>query len=193
MVGQRLQKYISSWGLEPSAVPKVITLFLGAKYVTLGVFIALGARFQPLRRVFPKRRTVTSAWSQVKTRLTAQRPQAMKPEGGGWYEWASDNYWQLSDKLQTRLQQNRWWLSLAERTGQNPARLVLGVAEGTLLCKLTFPLWGPFELWAIMHLLKSRQAKSAHGSEGPDGDLIELYTHAAEATEDAQDLSPGPL
>ena len=191
MVGQRLQKYISSWGLDASAVPKVITLFLGAKYVTLGAFIVLGARFQPLRRVFPKRRTVTSAWSQVRNRLAPQRQE--KPEGGSWYEWASDSYWQLSDKLQTRLQRNPWWLSLAQRTGQNPTRLVLGVAEGTLLCKLTFPVWGPFELWAIMHLLKTRGAHAPDISEGPDGDLMEQYTHAAAATEDAQDLSPGPL
>ena len=79
------------------------------------------------------------------------------------------------------------------RTGQNPTRLVLGVAEGTLLCKLTYPFWGPFELWAILYTLKQRSIHAAHGSEGPDGDLMEQYTHAAAAAEDAQDLSPGPL
>mmetsp|Transcript_56886 Transcript_56886/g.133467 ORF Transcript_56886/g.133467 Transcript_56886/m.133467 type:complete len:194 (-) Transcript_56886:29-610(-) len=193
MVGQRLQKYISSWGLDPGDVPKVITIFLGAKYVTLGAFVLVGTRFQPLRRVFPKRRTVTSAWSQVKSRLAAGAGRPQPTPEGGWYEWASDKYWQMSDKLQARLQTNRWWMSLAERTGQNPTRLVLGVAEGTLLCKLTYPFWGPFELWAILYTLKQRSIHAAHGSEGPDGDLMEQYTHAAAAAEDAQDLSPGPL
>mmetsp|Transcript_66734 Transcript_66734/g.157142 ORF Transcript_66734/g.157142 Transcript_66734/m.157142 type:complete len:194 (+) Transcript_66734:41-622(+) len=193
MVGQRLQSYISNWGLDASDVPKVITIFLGAKYATLGVFIGLGARYQPLRRVFPKRRAVSSAWSQVKSWANPRKSAEPEPRWKGWYDWASDSYWQVSDKLQARLQSNRWWMSLADRTGQSPARLVLGVAEGTLLCKLTFPLWGPFELLAIMSMLKRPNAQKLHGLEGPDGDLMEQYSHAAAAAEDAQDLSPGPL
>ena len=33
MVGERLQKYIAGWGLEPRDVPTVITTFLGSSYM----------------------------------------------------------------------------------------------------------------------------------------------------------------
>ncbi|CAJ1434243.1 unnamed protein product, partial [Effrenium voratum] len=100
MVGQRLSKYIASWGLEPQDVPKVITTFLGAKYVTLCVFVGVGAAFQPLRRIFP-RQQVSSAWYQVRAWAAEQRRRKeLQTKWGGWYMWTSEKYWRLSDKFQ---------------------------------------------------------------------------------------------
>lgn len=55
MVGQRLQGYLESCGLEAEDVPKVAGAFLTAKYLTWGASIALALRFHPLRRVFLSR------------------------------------------------------------------------------------------------------------------------------------------
>ena len=184
MVGQRLQKYIAGFGLEAGDVPTVITTFLSAKYVTLCVFIGVGARFQPLRRLFP-RQPVSNAWSQVKTWARETRDAQNLPRPNGWYGWAAEHYWKLSDKMQASLDQNRLWTILASKTGMKPGELVLGVAEGTLLCKLTFPIWAPLELWMIMNLLRRRRRQNV--------DLYEEYSAAAEASEDASQLSPGFL
>lgn len=56
MVGQRLQKYIADFGLEPRDVPTVITTFLGAKYVTLCVFIGPLALAPQAAKVLRQRR-----------------------------------------------------------------------------------------------------------------------------------------
>ncbi|CAJ1390541.1 unnamed protein product [Effrenium voratum] len=191
MVGQRLSKYIASWGLEPQDVPKVITTFLGAKYVTLCVFVGVGAAFQPLRRIFP-RQQVSSAWYQVRAWAAEQRRRKeLQTKWGGWYMWTSEKYWRLSDKFQASLDRSKLWQHFAQRLGsRNPRALVLGLVEGTILCKVTFPIWGPLELWAIMHFMKHRGAIAA---TSPEGDLYEQYSHAANATEDAQDMSPGFL
>eukprot|EP00435_Cladocopium_sp_Y103_P069058 s512_g32.t1 len=187
MVGQRLQKYLADFGLEARDVGTVITTFLGAKYVTLCVFIGLGARFQPMRRLFP--RPVSSAWTRwtrVKSWAIETPPaQSARTRWGGWYGWAAEHYWQLSDKMQASLDKNRIWQVLASKTGMKPGQLVLGVAEGMILCKLSFPIWGPLELWIIMNVLRRRRRSST--------DLYEEYSRAAEATEDAAKISPGFL
>merc|ERR1711957_1061245 len=78
----------------------------------------------------------------------------MRQKWGGWYLWMAENYWYLSDKLQASAQRNQLWLSVIRRFGGNPRSVALGVAEGTILCKVSFPVWGPLELWLILNMFK---------------------------------------
>lgn len=52
MVGQRLNSLLQQSGLETEDVPKVVGTFVTAKYCTYAAAVALGVRYQPLRRIF---------------------------------------------------------------------------------------------------------------------------------------------
>mmetsp|Transcript_56745 Transcript_56745/g.157992 ORF Transcript_56745/g.157992 Transcript_56745/m.157992 type:complete len:197 (+) Transcript_56745:112-702(+) len=196
MVGQRLQEYIRSRGFEAEDVPKVVGVFVAAKYATLAASVALGARYQPLRRLFPKR-TPPSSWQRLKEaygrrrrhflRRFSREEEASRRLWGGWYIWMAEHYWHLSDKLQATAQNNRLWSAMIKHAGGNPRSLALGIAEGTILCKVTFPLWGPLELWLILSLFRRRD--SALASDGmepkgpPLGGLLEGYSGDEDASE----------
>lgn len=67
MVGQRLEGYLkSSCGLEARDIPKVVGLFMVAKY-SIGVgAVAVGLRYQPLRQLVLRRSLVLqrNPWAQ---------------------------------------------------------------------------------------------------------------------------------
>eukprot|EP00931_Biecheleriopsis_adriatica_P102232 TRINITY_DN77229_c0_g1_i1.p1 TRINITY_DN77229_c0_g1~~TRINITY_DN77229_c0_g1_i1.p1 ORF type:complete len:214 (+),score=44.30 TRINITY_DN77229_c0_g1_i1:42-644(+) len=200
MVGQRLKAYIESWGLEAQDVPKVVTVFVGAKYATLGGFIFVGARYQPLRQLFPRRIKNSSTWQRVKSFVkkpfsgvqdaSEAEERAFREKWGGWYKWTAEKYWYLSDKMQGTLQRNKALSALVSRTGQDPTALMLGVAEGTILCKCTFPVWAPLELFIIMQAFRQQRSPSC---PTPEGNLMQRYERAAAAMEDAQEMTSGPL
>jgi len=192
MVGQRLRSYIESRGLEPEDIPRVVGTFVAAKYITLCTSIVLGARYQPLRRLFPRKKA-RSGWEWIKDRFFANQNAAREEELGrrwaGWYTWAAEKYWYMSDKLQASAESNRFWRGAIERAGGDPKAVALGVAEGTILCKVTFPLWGPLELLLIVKAFQlRRRALQAGDSLLPDeaakeadeevpnlGDLLDDY------------------
>jgi len=66
MVGQRVEEFLGSFNLESEDVPKVLGFFVAAKYATLAAGIAIGLRYQPLRRVVLARSLVlrSSPWGQ---------------------------------------------------------------------------------------------------------------------------------
>jgi hypothetical protein len=65
-----LESYLASCGLEVSDIPKVTGVFVTAKYGTLVACLAVGARFQPLRRLFLARHRVLG--------LDSTRPWALR-------------------------------------------------------------------------------------------------------------------
>lgn len=68
MGGGRLEAFVGSLGLETEDVPKVVGTFVCCKYATWGVGIALGVRYQPLRRVLLSRNSMivlkAQPWAQ---------------------------------------------------------------------------------------------------------------------------------
>eukprot|EP00928_Gymnodinium_smaydae_P018720 TRINITY_DN17137_c0_g1_i1.p1 TRINITY_DN17137_c0_g1~~TRINITY_DN17137_c0_g1_i1.p1 ORF type:complete len:134 (-),score=13.80 TRINITY_DN17137_c0_g1_i1:64-465(-) len=115
--------------------------------------------------------------------------EVLKRRWAGWYTWSSDKYWYLSDKLQAATQRSHTWSVIIRFFGGNPNRVALGIAEGTILCKLTFPVWGPLELWLILNRFKHRRLMSASdaGSTMPElGGLLENYSESG----DVQHLEP---
>jgi hypothetical protein len=66
MVGQRLEGFLKSRGLETADIPKVLGLFVAAKYATGAACLAVGLRYQPLQRIVLNRHLVlqSSPWAQ---------------------------------------------------------------------------------------------------------------------------------
>lgn len=75
----------------------------------------------------------------------------------GWYVWSSEKYWYLSDKLRTSAEQSPIWSLLSRSLGSNPKGLAIGIAEGVLVYKLTFPVHGPLLLYLIAQGFRLRQ------------------------------------
>merc|ERR1712060_7535 len=87
---------------------------------------------------------------------------------GGMYRWATANYWFLSDKMRTLAERIRLWLTLARTMGTDPAFLALGIAEGTLLFKLTFMFHMPLELWLTVQIFKQQKHYLQNGNAATD-------------------------
>lgn len=66
MVGQRVEEFLGTFNLDSEDVPKVLGFFVAAKYATLAAGVAIGLRYQPLRRVVLARSLVlrSSPWGQ---------------------------------------------------------------------------------------------------------------------------------
>ncbi|CAE8614793.1 unnamed protein product, partial [Polarella glacialis] len=75
----------------------------------------------------------------------------------GWFAWTSARYWQLSDKLEAAAGSNRAWTYLTSRLKIDPKGSALGLAEGTILFKCTFPLHMPLMLLLIVQAFKQRR------------------------------------
>mmetsp|Transcript_19263 Transcript_19263/g.41971 ORF Transcript_19263/g.41971 Transcript_19263/m.41971 type:complete len:302 (-) Transcript_19263:66-971(-) len=76
MVGQIIRDYLHSRGFAAEDIPKVLGAFVAAKYVTLGGFVVIGARYQPLSRLFVRRKALPAltAWARRQSlRLDADR------------------------------------------------------------------------------------------------------------------------
>jgi hypothetical protein len=59
-------------------------------------------------------------------------------------------YGQTSEKIATRVAQNRYWVQLSSTLRMDPRKLALGLAEGMILYKLTFPVTGPVGLYFVV-------------------------------------------
>jgi len=65
MVGQRVQEFFEYFDVDSADVPRALGFFVVAKYATLATGIAVGMRFQPLRRiVLAKNLVLRSPWAQ---------------------------------------------------------------------------------------------------------------------------------
>lgn len=56
-----VEGFVRSLGLEAEDVPKVVGTFVCCKYMTWGAGIALGVRYQPLRRILLARNSISKA------------------------------------------------------------------------------------------------------------------------------------
>lgn len=91
-----------------------------------------------------------------------------------WYGWASEKYWYASDMLSRAAQQNRFWSMVAAALHVKPGSLALGLAEGTILFKMTFPLTGPISLWLLVSFFRHKRALAGTAAEEqsvPDEDV----------------------
>lgn len=71
-------------------------------------------------------------------------------------------------------QQNRFWSMVARGLDVKPGSLALGLAEGTILFKMTFPLTGPISLWLLVCFFRQQHAlagKSADEQSAPEEDV----------------------
>mmetsp|Transcript_38600 Transcript_38600/g.86933 ORF Transcript_38600/g.86933 Transcript_38600/m.86933 type:complete len:297 (+) Transcript_38600:131-1021(+) len=94
--------------------------------------------------------------------LRQQRQMAQQRAQRGWYAWTSARYWQLSDKLESAASSSRVWRALSSQLRVDPKGLAMGIAEGTILYKVTFLLHAPLELLFIVQLFRRyRGAASA--------------------------------
>lgn len=59
MVGQRVEDFLRSFNLESGDIPKVMGLFVAAKYATVAAGVLVGLRYQPLRRLVLARSLVS--------------------------------------------------------------------------------------------------------------------------------------
>eukprot|EP00927_Polykrikos_kofoidii_P022838 TRINITY_DN2119_c0_g2_i1.p1 TRINITY_DN2119_c0_g2~~TRINITY_DN2119_c0_g2_i1.p1 ORF type:complete len:213 (+),score=21.53 TRINITY_DN2119_c0_g2_i1:56-694(+) len=74
------------------------------------------------------------------------------------YAWSSEWYWRLSEKLQDSVRKSRVWSTFSRVIGAEPKGLALGLAEGLLLFKLTFPIQAPLLLWlSVLFCRRQRQ------------------------------------
>jgi len=77
----------------------------------------------------------------------------------GWYVWSSEKYWHFSDKFRASAERSPIWSWLTRALGSNnPKGLAIGVAEGVIVYKLTFPVHGPLLLYLIAQGFMMRQA-----------------------------------
>mmetsp|Transcript_161359 Transcript_161359/g.286096 ORF Transcript_161359/g.286096 Transcript_161359/m.286096 type:complete len:335 (-) Transcript_161359:116-1120(-) len=87
-----------------------------------------------------------------------------------WYSWISARYWRLADKLETAAANNMTWRTLSINLGLAPKGFAVGIAEGTILYKVTFPLTAPVTLCVIMQFFKRRHRVVLADTASQDGD-----------------------
>eukprot|EP00928_Gymnodinium_smaydae_P070738 TRINITY_DN54510_c0_g1_i1.p1 TRINITY_DN54510_c0_g1~~TRINITY_DN54510_c0_g1_i1.p1 ORF type:complete len:342 (-),score=93.52 TRINITY_DN54510_c0_g1_i1:3-1028(-) len=279
MVGHWVHGYLESCGLVAQDVPGVVAAFVGAKYATMGTCLVVGVRYQPLRRLFVRRKHVYSLLGRVRVRLGQQQALSSRRAAAGaagagngnvqrafevargqyreakrtflpvlrerageareqmrsakenwqavgrqraqnrqlqqhqrmaikrheeelkqrrglwgaWYGWTSEQYWRLSDKLQATAQRSRLWSAISGSVGGDPRLLALGIAEGLILAKVTFPFLAPLELWIIVTLFKRRRASFPAATAAADDVVASAAAGAATppAAADAADAA-GP-
>jgi len=88
-----------------------------------------------------------------------------RAKASSWYGWASEKYWNASDMLSRAAQQSRFWSMVAAALHVKPSSLALGLAEGTILYKVTFPLTGPIWLWLLVSFFRQKHAFAGTAAE----------------------------
>lgn len=88
-----------------------------------------------------------------------------RAKASSWYGWASEKYWYASDMLSRKAQQNRFWSMVASALHVKPGSLALGLAEGTILFKVTFPLTGPLSLWLLVCFFRQQRSLAGQAAE----------------------------
>ncbi|CAD7934251.1 unnamed protein product [Amoebophrya sp. A25] len=99
----------------------------------------------------------TSSSSNTRTywqrKLTTRLQSGMNdlPKGNPYSRlaWAMDRYSELAERLSKQAESSRIVQMVAKWVNNNPRTLALGVAEGTLLYKFTFPITAPIEFFLI--------------------------------------------
>eukprot|EP00927_Polykrikos_kofoidii_P022837 TRINITY_DN2119_c0_g1_i1.p1 TRINITY_DN2119_c0_g1~~TRINITY_DN2119_c0_g1_i1.p1 ORF type:complete len:310 (+),score=36.99 TRINITY_DN2119_c0_g1_i1:111-932(+) len=88
------------------------------------------------------------------------------------YAWSSEWYWRLSEKLQNSVRKSRLWSMFSRVIGADPRGLALGLAEGLLLYKLSFPIQAPLLLW--LSVVFSRRQRQEHLTTSNSTDVAEV-------------------
>merc|ERR1712176_801550 len=91
-------------------------------------------------------------WKEMKSWVREQR-RANKTT----FEKVSETYRTYADKYAERLAEYRVWAWFAKTLAQDPKKLALGVAEGIILSKLTFPIYGTIGFYISMRCYQRRE------------------------------------
>ncbi len=67
-----------------------------------------------------------------------------------WFEWLGLKYFKYSNMLTEKMAKNVCFNWIASRFGQDPGRLALGIAEGYLLYKATYPIHVSLQLYGLV-------------------------------------------
>lgn len=103
---------------------------------------------------------VRQKYAQAKARLALRasmqaqiwRQKLQRPrEPGTVHSWMSQKFWFMSDKLAGAAEKNAVWRFVAKCIRIPPRDLALGIAEGIILYKFTFPITAPLGLWCIVY------------------------------------------
>jgi len=121
---------------------------------TADLWKAAGKRPHPNQR-FAGHRQMLHHQRRALQRLQEERSLLRQ---SGWYVWSSQKYWYFSDKLRTSAERSPIWSLLSRALGSNPKGLAIGIAEGVLVYKLTFPVHGPLLLYLIAQGFRWRPA-----------------------------------
>lgn len=171
MLHERLEGYLRSRGLQGADIPKVMGTFVTVKYATWMAFVVAGARYQPLSRFFQK--PSRAAWNRVgvglRERITSSR----------FAEWYRDK----SKKLADRFAASTVWSATSRALALDPRRFALGMAEGVILYKLTFPLHGPLELFLVVRYYRRKHLDTEGMPSGEELSALRDLTNELETLE----------
>jgi hypothetical protein len=140
----------------------------------------------------------SDASSRVRATSSGQSEAAHASEGSATVFTRLGNwYGHYSEKLATRVAANKYWASISSIMGMDPRKLALGLAEGVILYKLTFPITGPLGLYFVVKYYQhqrtgkpnERPQGEAEGSESRQYVVDELAT-LNELRASAADLGP---
>jgi hypothetical protein len=67
-----------------------------------------------------------------------------------WFEWLGFQYFKYSKMLTEKIEKNVYFNMIASRFGQDPGRLALGVTEGYLFYKATYPIHVSLQLYGLV-------------------------------------------
>jgi len=150
-----VKDYLLTHGVNPLDIPIAIGLFKVAAYGTWIVITAACIRYRPVNYFFqsglPRAllvRTKTrfpKACERLENRVTHTADIVAE--------------WKITQKLLGRLNKIKEDRSEAPETFKARARrnLGLGVAEGVLMYKITFPVWAPFYFFLILFYYSKRR------------------------------------
>lgn len=179
-VKDRVVPFLQSKGLEASDVPKVLGTFITLKYATWTAFVIIGARYQPLSKLF--RQPTRAAWSSNTS--VRWREAAAQSRVGAWYR-------ETTQRLAGRLGDggnSRMLEFISRACGVKDARyLALGMAEGMILYKLTFPVHGPAEFLLSAEYYRQRNLQQLQQML----EDYEMWRIQAQVMEDLRELQRG--
>mmetsp|Transcript_54487 Transcript_54487/g.117965 ORF Transcript_54487/g.117965 Transcript_54487/m.117965 type:complete len:207 (-) Transcript_54487:143-763(-) len=188
MFQDKVEKYLRHHGLGKVDVPKVMGTFLAAKYCTWLVLVSGGVRYRPFSRLFQRRASPAFGKARIRLQKELGAHQTWQVPGHEAYsrlvEKASEQYQSLSQKLADRFANNRLWATVSELLAQDPRLLAVGLAEGTILYKLTFPVTAPLELYIIVRWFQYRRATEDE-DDGLESHEIEDLRELAQGCQDS--------
>jgi hypothetical protein len=164
-----LHEYLEGKGLHSEDLPKVMGVFLAAKYSTYLAFMAAGVRWRPMTRLMVRGATRAAEHADPKhvTRFWELRRAATLAgqRGSAAVSRATEGvttplrrwYLKYSEKLADGAEKNRAFAAVARALNMDPRNFAVGVVEGMILYKLTFVIHAPLELYLIVTYFQQRR------------------------------------